>query len=225
MPKILVVEDDAGLNRMIREWLTFQHNDVDYAENGKDGLEKLRCYEYDCIIMDWELPEMSGIEVVQKFRSMGRPTPVLMLTGKTSINDKEQGFDAGADDYLTKPFHMKELSARIRALMRRASVNVSTVVEARGIRLDTASFRVSRGDTDIQLLPKEFALMEFLMRHADQVFSAETLLSRVWSSDSDATIDAITTCIKRIRKKIDQEGAPSVIKTVHGVGYKFDPKG
>ena len=224
MPKILVVEDDAGLNRMIREWLTFERNDVDYAENGTDGLEKLQSYEYDCIVMDWELPGISGIEIVQKFRAMGRPTPVLMLTGKSTINDKEQGFDAGADDYLTKPFHMKELSARIRALMRRASVNVSTVVEVRGIRLDTASFRVNRGNEDIQLLPKEFALLEFLMRHADQVFSAESLLSRVWSSDSDATIDAITTCIKRIRKKLDRKDEPSVIKTVHGVGYKFDPK-
>jgi two-component system, OmpR family, response regulator len=225
MPKILVIEDDAGLNRMIREWLEFERNDVDYAENGREGLDKLRSYEYDCVILDWELPEMSGIEILQKFRSMNRPTPVLMLTGKSSIQEKETGFDAGADDYLTKPFHMKELSARLRALMRRASVNVSTVVEARGIRMDSASFRVNRGTDEIQLLPKEFALLEFLMRHADQVFSAETLLNRVWSSDSDATIDAITTCIKRIRKKIDREGDPSVIKTVHGVGYKFDPKG
>ncbi len=223
MPKILVIEDDAGLNRMIREWLVFERNEVDYAENGKDGLEKLQCYEYDCVILDWELPEMSGIEVLQKFRSQGRPTPVLMLTGKGGITDKEQGFDSGADDYLVKPFHMKELSARLRALMRRMSINVSSVVEAKGIQLDSSKFKVKRGDEDIQLLPKEFALLEFLMRHADQVFSAETLLNRVWSADSDATIDAITTCIKRIRKKLDLEGQPSVIKTVHGVGYKFDP--
>jgi len=223
MPKILVIEDDSGLNRMIREWLVFERNDVDYAENGREGLEKLQCYEYDCVILDWELPEMNGIEVLQKFRSQGKPTPVLMLTGKSTIGDKEQGFDSGADDYLVKPFHMKELSARLRALMRRTQINVSQVVEAKGIRLDSGSFRVKRGDEDIQLLPKEFALLEFLMRHADQVFSAETLLNRVWSSDSDATIDAITTCIKRIRKKLDKEGQPSVIKTVHGVGYKFDP--
>ncbi len=223
MPKILVIEDDAGLNRMIREWLTFERHDVDYAENGKEGLEKLQCFEYDCIVLDWELPEMTGIEILQKFRSQGRPTPVLMLTGKTTINDKEEGFNSGADDYLTKPFHMKELSARLRALMRRTSINVSQVVESKGIRLDSSSFRVKRGEEDIQLLPKEFALLEFLMRHADQVFSAETLLNRVWSADSEATIDAITTCIKRIRKKIDRDGSPSVIKTVHGVGYKFDP--
>jgi DNA-binding response OmpR family regulator len=223
MPKILVIEDDAGLNRMIREWLTFERHEVDYAENGREGLDKILCYQYDCVILDWELPEVSGLEILQKFRAQGRPTPVLMLTGKSTIGEKEQGFDAGADDYLTKPFHMKELSARLRALMRRVSINVSSVVEAKGIRLDSTSFRVRRGDEDIQLRKNEFTLLEFLMRHSDQVFSAETLLSRVWSADSDATIDAITTCIKRLRKKLDQEGQPSVIKTVHGVGYKFDP--
>lgn len=223
MPKILLIEDDAGLNRMIREWLTFERNEVDFAENGREGLDKLLCYEYDCIILDWELPEMSGIDILQKFRATGRPTPVLMLTGKSTIGDKEEGFNTGADDYLTKPFHMKELSARLRALMRRNFINVSTVVEGKGIRLDSVSFRVQRGDEDIQLRKNEFMLLEFLMRHSDQVFSAETLLNRVWSSDSDATIDAITTCIKRLRKKMDKEGYPSVIKTVHGVGYKFDP--
>jgi len=223
MPKILIVEDDSGLNRMIREWLTFERNEVEYAENGREGLDKLLCYEYDCVVLDWELPEMSGLEVLQKFREKGKATPVLMLTGKTTIVDKETGFDSGADDYLTKPFHMKELSARLRALMRRMSINVSSVVEGKGIRLDSASFRVKRGDEDIQLRKNEFMLLEFLMRHSDQVFSAESLLNRVWSSDSNATIDAITTCIKRLRKKIDREGYPSVIRTVHGVGYKFDP--
>lgn len=223
MPKILVIEDDAGLNRMIREWLVFERHEVDYAENGRDGLDKLLCFQYDCVVLDWELPEMSGIEILQKFRAQGRPTPVLMLTGKATITEKEQGFDSGADDYLTKPFHMKELSARLRALMRRMHINVSSVVEEKGIRLDSASFRVRRGDEDIQLRKNEFTLLEFLMRHSDQVFSAETLLNRVWSADSEATIDAITTCIKRLRKKLDREGEPSVIKTVHGVGYKFDP--
>ena len=223
MPKILVIEDDAGLNRMIREWLVFERNDVDFAENGREGLDKLLCYEYDCIILDWELPEISGIDILQKFRTSGRSTPVLMLTGKSTVGEKELGLDTGADDYLTKPFHMKELSARLRALMWRTAVNVSTVVEGKGIKLDSVSFRVKRGDEDIQLRKNEFILLEFLMRHSDQVFSAETLLNRVWSADSDATIDAITTCIKRLRKKIDREGQPSVIKTVHGVGYKFDP--
>lgn len=223
MPKVLVIEDDAGLNRMIREWLVFsERHTVEYAENGADGLDKLLCSDFDVIVLDWEMPGKSGIEVLKEYRNSGGRAPVLMLTGKGSIVDKEQGFDAGADDYLTKPFHMKELSARLRALIRRSGGTVSNVLQLRDITLDPAAFKVTRSGKDVSLLPREFALLEFLMRHPDQVFSADTLLNRVWSSDSDATVDAITTCIKRIRKKMDSEGQPSVIKTVHGVGYKME---
>ncbi len=223
MPKVLVIEDDAGLNRMIREWLVFsERHTVEYAEDGNQGLDKLLFTEYDAIVLDWELPGRSGIEVLKEYRSSGGKAPVLMLTGKGGIVDKEAGFDAGADDYLTKPFHMKELSARLRALIRRAGGTVSNVLQLRDIALEPGAFKVTRAGREIQLLPREFALLEFFMRHPDQVFSADTLLSRVWSSDSDATVDAITTCIKRIRKKMDSEGQTSIIKTVHGVGYKME---
>ncbi|MBX9702344.1 MAG: response regulator transcription factor [Acetobacteraceae bacterium] len=223
MPKVLVIEDDAGLNRMIREWLVFsERHTVEYAENGSDGLDKLLCSDFDVIVLDWEMPGKSGIEVLKEYRSSGGKAPVLMLTGKGGIVDKEAGLDAGADDYLTKPFHMKELSARLRALIRRAGGTVSNVLQLRDISLDPGAFKVTRGGKEIQLLPREFALLEFLMRHPDQVFSADTLLNRVWSSDSEATVDAITTCVKRIRKKMDLEGQPSIIKTVHGVGYKME---
>lgn len=223
MPKVIVIEDDAGLNRMIREWLVFsERHTVEYAENGSDGLDKLLCSDFDAIVLDWEMPGKSGIEVLREYRSSGGKAPVLMLTGKGGIVDKEAGFDAGADDYLTKPFHMKELSARLRALIRRAGGTVSNVLQLRDISLDPGAFKVTREGKEIQLLPREFALLEFLMRHPDQVFSADTLLNRVWSSDSEATVDAITTCIKRIRKKMDVEGQPSIIKTVHGVGYKME---
>lgn len=223
MPKVLVIEDDAGLNRMIREWLVFsERHTVEYAENGSDGLDKLLCSDFDVIVLDWEMPGKSGIDVLKEYRSSGGKAPVLMLTGKGGIVDKEAGFDAGADDYLTKPFHMKELSARLRALIRRAGGTASNVLQLRDIFLDPGAFKVTRGGKEIQLLPREFALLEFLMRHPDQVFSADTLLNRVWSSDSEATVDAITTCVKRIRKKMDLEGHPSIIKTVHGVGYKME---
>jgi DNA-binding response OmpR family regulator len=223
MPKVLVIEDDAGLNRMIREWLVFsERHTVEYAENGMEGLDKLLFTEYDVIVLDWELPGRSGIDVLKEYRASGGKAPVLMLTGRGGILDKESGFDAGADDYLTKPFHMKELSARLRALIRRAGGTVSNVIMCRDIGLEPGAFKVTRAGKEIQLLPREFALLEFFMRHPDQVFSADTLLSRVWSSDSDATVDAITTCIKRIRKKMDIEGQPSIIKTVHGVGYKME---
>lgn len=223
MAKILLVEDDMGLSRMVRDWLTFEHHLVETADNGRDGLDKLQFYQYDLVILDWELPEMTGIEICKEFRSRGGTTPVLMLTGKGTIGDKESGFEAGADDYLTKPFHMKELSMRLKALLRRGGTALQgDTLKFRDLALEPASHRVTREGKDLQLLPKEFALLEFLMRHPNQVFSAEALLSRVWASETDTTVDAVSTCIKRLRKKIDQEGQSSIIKTVHGVGYKLE---
>lgn len=223
MAKILLVEDDMGLSRMVRDWLTFEHHLVETADNGRDGLDKLQFYQYDLVILDWELPEISGIELCKEFRSRGGSTPVLMLTGKGTIGDKESGFEAGADDYLTKPFHMKELSMRLRALLRRSSSSLqSDTLKFRDLTLEPSSHRLTRDGKDLQLLPKEFALLEFLMRHPNQVFSAEALLSRVWASETDTTVDAVSTCIKRLRKKVDVEGKSSVIKTVHGVGYKLE---
>lgn len=216
------MEDDVGLSKMVRDWLTFEHHMVETANNGRDGLEKLQVYEYDLVILDWELPEVTGVEILRQIRGRGSNMPVLMLTGKSSVNDKEEGLDAGADDYLTKPFHMKELSARVRSCLRRAGGNVANVLKVKDVELDPASFRVTRGGKEIQLLPKEFAMLEFLMRHVNQVFSAEALLSRVWASESEATVDAVSTCIKRLRKKIDQPDTDSFIRTVHGVGYKVE---
>jgi DNA-binding response OmpR family regulator len=221
--KILLVEDDMGLSRMVRDWLTFEHHLVETADNGRDGLDKLSFYQYDLVILDWELPEMTGIEICREFRTRGGTTPVLMLTGKGTINDKESGYEAGADDYLTKPFHMKELSLRLRALLRRGGATLQAdQLKFRDLSLEPASHRVTREGKDLGLLPKEFALLEFFMRHPNQVFSAEALLSRVWASETDTTVDAVSTCIKRLRKKIDLEGQTSVIKTVHGVGYKLE---
>lgn len=222
MAKILLVEDDLGLARMVRDWLTFEHHMVETADNGRDGLDKLKCYEYDIVVLDWELPEMTGIEICKEFRSKGGKTPVLMLTGKGALNDKESGFEAGADDYLTKPFHMKELSLRLKALLRRASTFTADTLQFRDLVLEPANHRVTREGKELALLPKEFSLLEFFMRHPNQVFSAEALLNRVWASETETTVDAVSTCIKRLRKKVDIEGGVSMIKTVHGVGYKLD---
>jgi DNA-binding response OmpR family regulator len=223
--KILVVEDDLGLARMVSDWLKFEHHMVETAANGRDGLDKLKSFEYDAIVLDVDLPELSGIEVCKEFRSTGGTTPVLLLTGKSSLTDKESGFGAGADDYLTKPFHMKELSMRLRSLLRRADSGFAgDLLKYRDIDLDVKTHRVTRGGKELQLLPKEFALLEFLMRHQGQVFNADALLSRVWASETETSIDAVSTCIKRLRKKIDLEGENSLIRTVHGVGYKLDPE-
>lgn len=222
MAKILIVEDDLGLSKMIRDWLVFEKHQVEEVADGTEALERLRFYEYDLVILDWMLPGTSGVQILREFRNSRGSTPVLMLTGKDAVVDKETGLDAGADDYLTKPFHMKELSARTRALLRRPRDIVTDAIKIGDLVLDRGKHKILKNNVEVKLLPKEFALVDFFMRHPNQVFSVDALLNRVWESESDATADAVTTCIKRIRKKLDSEGKPSIIRTVHGVGYRMD---
>jgi len=146
----------------------------------------------------------------------------LMLTGKGTINDKEQGLDAGADDYLTKPFHLKELSARIRALLRRPVTFTGTTLKVGSLEIDPSSHRLTIEGREVNLLPKEYAILEFLMRHPNEVFSPDALLNRVWNSESEASTDTVYTYIKTLRKKVSPEAPSSIIKTVHGVGYKLE---
>jgi len=221
MAKILLVEDESDISDLITAWLKNDHHTVELAVNGEDATSLLAIYTFDVIILDWMLPGVSGVEVCRRYRNRGGTTPILMLTAKTHVDEKSAGLDAGADDYLTKPFELKELSARIRALLRRPSAFSGTVLKVGPIVMDTSTYKVSRTEEAIQLLPKEFALLEFFMRHPNQVFSAEALLDRVWTSDSEASPETIRTYIKRLRKKIDEEGKPSLLNTVHGVGYKL----
>jgi DNA-binding response OmpR family regulator len=222
MAKILLIEDDPSLTKMMNDWLALEHHSLESVGDGKEGFDRLQIYNYDLVIIDWQLPGMEGPDVVKSFRAAGGTLPILMLTGKSAVSDKEIGFDSGADDYLTKPFHMKELSARIRALLRRPSAMVSNILTIGRLSMDPVKHVLQRDGVEIKLLPKEFALLEFFMRHPNQVFNADALLNRVWSSESDATIDALTSCIKRLRKKVDLEGEGSCVKTVHGVGYKME---
>lgn len=222
MAKILVVEDEPDFSELVGEWLKNQHHVVEIVGNGEDALDRLRFYKYDIVVLDWMLPGVSGLEVCKTFRSNGGTTPILLLTAKKHVDEKEAGLDAGADDYLTKPFEMKELSARIRALLRRPQAFAGAVLQVGDLVLEPNTYKVTRNGEDLVLLPKEFALLEFLMRYPNQVFSAEALLDRVWSSDSEASPETIRTYIKRLRKKIDIDGHPSVLSTVHGVGYKLE---
>jgi len=222
MAKILLVEDEEDLSQLIGEWLKGEHHTVETVANGEDALDRLRFYKYDIVVLDWILPKATGLEVCKQYRSSGGTTPILLLTAKKHVDEKEAGLDAGADDYLTKPFEMKELSARIRALLRRPQAFSGSKLQVGDLSLEPNTFKVMRGTDEINLLPKEFALLEFLMRHPNQVFSAEALLDRVWSSDSEASPETIRTYIKRLRKKVDVEGKASILSTVHGVGYKLD---
>lgn len=218
MSKILLVEDDSDLAGMVKLNLLREHSTVEVVHSGEDALDVLAVSAYDLIILDWNLPGKSGIEVCQWYRQHGGTSPVLMLTGKSADVDKEKGLDGGADDYLTKPFSMRELAARVRAVLRRSSTVTSNILTHGSYKIDPFKFHIEKGGAPVTLQPREFALFEFLMRHPGEVFSAEALLERIWRSDSEATLDALRACIKRIRKKLDD---PDVIETVHGVGYRL----
>lgn len=225
MAKILLVEDDKTGAEIVVHWLEAERHNIDHVENGDDGLEYLLMRQYDVVLLDWDLPGKSGFDLLREFRSKGHTTPVIMLTGKSNVQDKEDGLDGGADDYLTKPYSLKELSARIRAQVRRSSNLTSNQLECKGIVLSPEQMRLTLNGKDVPLLPKEFNLLEFFMRNPDRVFTAEAVMMRVWSTDAETSTDAFRSTLKRLRQKLEAAGAEgSVVETVHGAGYRFNSK-
>jgi DNA-binding response OmpR family regulator len=179
--------------------------------------------EFDIILLDWDLPSMSGHDVLKQFRAKGFTTPVIMLTAKSDIDSKEAGLDGGADDYLTKPFALMELSARIRVQMRKMNKQSQNKIVSGDIVIIPDQLKITRAGKEIDLLPKEFSLFEFFVRNPDRVFSAEAVMQRVWQSETDATTDAFRSCLKRLRQKIALPNEEkSIIETVHGAGYRFN---
>lgn len=222
MAKILLVEDDAALAKSITECLESEGHRVQTAHDGADGLQYLQCSGFDVAILDWQLPSLSGPEICEKYRNGGGKMPILMLTQKSNVTDREKGLDSGADDYLSKPFEVRELRARIRALLRRSTGLFSAARESSGLILDYAGCAVTIGAKRVRLLHREFDLLEFLMRHPQTFFPAEKLLDHVWQADTEASVEAVRTCISRLRTKLDQPGTRnSVIETVKGWGYKL----
>lgn len=222
MAKILIVEDDSELADVLNDAFEKQHS-VEIIDDGNEALDRLKLYNYDLLILDWGLPGLiSGIEVCRQYRMRGGKSPVLMLTGKSKIDEKESGLDAGADDYLTKPFDVRELIARVRALLRRPSVYQDDVICAGPLKLDSKNMTVMKDGQKIALLPKEFALLQFLMNHPNQYFTAETLLERLWSSESETSPEIIRIHITRLRKKIDSPDGASLISTKRNAGYMFE---
>jgi len=218
MTKILLVEDDADILKTVVTFLKFEQFAVETTSDGLEAQALLKSFAYDLIILDWQLPGMSGVEICKDFRGRRGMTPVLMLTGLSSVKSKLEGLDSGADDYLTKPFDMRELGSRVRALLRRpASVIANNNLIAGHLCLDEAQRIVTAKGSPIALTPREYELFQFLMRHPNQALSGEALLNRVWPSDSTVTAEALRTAMKRLRSKIDPEA--KVLKTIHGVGY------
>jgi DNA-binding response OmpR family regulator len=219
--KILVVEDDPQILKVIMDCLKLDHHIVETEEDGALAQEKLRIYEYDVLVLDWNLPGVTGVELCREYRNRGGHGGVLMLTANQTMSNKEEGLGSGADDYLTKPFDVRELSARVKALARRSAVGISAnIIKVGEVELDRDKFCVTVNQQPIKLVPREFALLEFLMRHRNIVFSADALLSRVWKAEEDASPEIIRTHIKNLRKKLEHDGKPQIIETVYGVGYK-----
>lgn len=222
MSKILLVEDDVELAQRVSDYLALQHHRVEHVGNGADASELLQLSGFDLVLLDWDLPGLAGIEILKRYRSGGGQTPVLMLTGKDELVDIEAGLDGGADDYLCKPFAMRELAARVRALTRKASNTYAGLLRVGSLEVDTTAHRVSKDGVEIKLQPQEFSLLEFLLKHPTEVFSVEALQQRLWSSDTNASADSVRVCITRLRNKIDTEGRPSFIRTVHRMGYQIE---
>lgn len=223
MAKILVVDDDREMAEFISDGLCFENHTVEISFDGSDGSERLAVQKYDLIILDRGLPGLDGLEICRNYRAKGGVAPVLMLTGKTKVAERAEGLDSGADDYLVKPFHLDELRARVRALLRRGGAALATDVLVVGaVSLDPKAFRVTTGGNEVKLVPKEFALLEFLMRNSGQVFSADAIISRVWTINEEASPETIRTYVKNLRKKLTAEGEESIIHTVHGFGYKAE---
>jgi DNA-binding response OmpR family regulator len=221
MSKILVVEDDKDLAQKIVECLSLDRHFVEKAHSGAIGLEFLRTYDFDAVVLDWQLPELTGIEVCKTYRANGGNTPILMLTGRSSIDDKEDGLDAGADDYLTKPFHLRELRARVKALLRRKPLAIQqNTLCVNDLKLDRLGHSVTYNGQNIHVSPREFALLEFLMSRPEELFSAEALIERVWSDSEDASVASVRAHIKSLRQKLAIVSSVS-IQTIHGVGYKL----
>ncbi|HET7482102.1 MAG TPA: response regulator transcription factor [Actinomycetota bacterium] len=217
--KLLVVEDEDHLRDLIERAMSEEGYIVEAVGDGDEAAYRLEEFDYDAIVLDWMLPGRSGFDVCKDLREREDWTPVLMLTARDAIEDRVQGLDAGADDYLVKPFSFSELSARIRALTRRGAKPRPVTLEVGTISLDPATRAVQVDGDPATLTPKEFALLEYLMRHPDEVLSRTTLLEHVWDFAYDGASNVVDVYIGYLRKKLDDEGAR--IESVRGAGYRL----
>ncbi|MBL8743514.1 MAG: response regulator transcription factor [Myxococcales bacterium] len=217
--RILIVEDEARLREMLERTLKREGYEVDSAGDGFEGFERARSRAYDLIILDVMLPTMSGLEISMRLRRQKSATPLLMLTARDSIEDRVAGLDAGADDYLVKPFAFAELSARVRALLRRQSEGNASTLRVGDLTLDRSKREATRGTRRIELTAREFALLEYLMRNAGRVLARDQILAAVWPADYDGASNVVDTYVHYLRDKIDKKGAPPLIRTMRGVGY------
>jgi DNA-binding response OmpR family regulator len=222
--RILLVEDEPRMANVIAKGLREQSYAVDVAQDGVSGLYQTSINDYDVIVLDVLLPHRDGYEVCRELRARGDTTPVLMLTARATVDDRITGFDAGADDYLTKPFSFRELLARIRALLRRDSQLRPDVLEIADLVVDSASHRVARANKEVQLTAKEYALLEYLARRRGQLVSRAEIAAHVWDDSFDPFSNTIEVYMNRLRKKIDGDHATKLLHTRRGEGYILESR-
>lgn len=219
--KILIIEDEKKVATFLKKGLEAEYFSVDLATDGRHGLEHALISDYDLLICDLMLPLMDGISIVKELRKEKINTPILLLTAKSKVQDKIEGLDAGADDYLTKPFAFEELLARVRALLRRKENEKSLILKAADLRLDTQSHHVYRKDVQIELTPKEYAILEYLLRNKNRVISRQKLTEHVYEYNFDPDTNVIDVYINKLRNKIDKDFSPILLKTIRGIGYSI----
>lgn len=222
MTKILLIEDNESLAEAVVEALGARGYVVDHVANGTDALDRLLHYHYDLAILDWMLPGLSGLEVCTRYRAAGGQVLILMLTGKEKISEKEEAFDSGADEYLTKPFHTRELLVRIRALLRRPPNLTDQITEIGYLRINITNRSVVKQGELVDLTASEYAMLELFVKNKGKIFSFAELLERVFNTDEMASDEAVRQRVMRLRKKIDLDGQESLIKTIKGLGYKLE---
>jgi two-component system OmpR family response regulator len=219
--RVLVVEDDPKMAGLLRRGLTEEGHAADVARAGGDALWMAQAVEYDAIVLDVMLPELDGFQVCRRLRAEGVWSPVLMLTARDAVEDRVAGLDAGADDYLPKPFSFAELLARLRALARRGTAERPTVVEVGDLRLDPATRQVWRGETELRLSAKEFAILEAFMNRPEQVLSRDRLLEHAWDFAYEARSNVVDVYVRYLREKIDRPFGRASLETVRGMGYRL----
>lgn len=221
--RLLIVEDEEGIRSQLNSFLVQQGFAVDQAADGREGLFYAEEYDYDLAIIDIGLPIMSGIDIIKKAREKGKTYPILILTARGNWQDKVEGLEAGADDYLVKPFHNEELRARANALIRRASGHASPKLEFGPIVIDTAAKTVSRDQAPVELTSYEYNTLEYLAVHAGEAISKSVLTEHLYQQDFERDSNVIEVFIGRLRKKLDPDGSLQLITTMRGRGYRFNP--
>jgi two-component system response regulator MprA len=216
--RILIIEDDQAILKLLQRGLAYEGYTVDMSTDGRTGLILARDHTPDLVILDWMLPGIDGLEVCNRLRS-GGSIPILMLTAKDTVQDRIQGLDAGADDYMVKPFNLDELLARVRALLRRTQPERVPVLKFADLTLDTGSRQAARGNRLVSLTAKEYELLELFLRHPKQVLTREVIFDRVWGYDFGGESNVLEVYIRYLRQKLEAEQEPRLIHTVRGVGY------